>query len=80
MSQSLTDILATIEQYLPTIGALVAALDPKDAATVALVQKLASIVTELAATERQIMAGLSPALMEQIAQANRDADAGLIGN
>ncbi|MBS0457450.1 MAG: hypothetical protein JSS44_09005 [Proteobacteria bacterium] len=80
MSQSLTDILATIEQYLPTIGALVAALDPKDAATVALVQKLASIVAELAATERQIMAGLSPALMEQIAQANRDADAGLIGN
>ncbi|MBS0499375.1 MAG: hypothetical protein JSR74_03505 [Proteobacteria bacterium] len=80
MSQSLTDILATIEQYLPTIGALVAALDPKDAATVALVQKLASIVAELAATERQIMAGLSPALMEQIAQANRDADVGLIGN
>lgn len=80
MSQSLTDILATIEQYLPTIGALVAALDPKDAATVALVQKLASIVAELAATERQIMAGLSPALMEQIAQANRDADAGLMRN
>lgn len=80
MSQSLTDILATIEQYLPTIGALVAALDPKDAATVALVQKLASIVAEMAATERQIMAGLSPALMEQIAQANRDADAGLTDN
>lgn len=80
MSQSLTDILATIEQYLPTIGALAEAIDPKDAAAIALVQKLASIVAELAATERQIMAGLSPALMEQIAQANRDADAGLIGN
>lgn len=80
MSQSLTDILATIEQYLPTIGALVAALDPKDAASIALAQKLAQIALQLTTTEKQILAGLSPELMEQIAQANRDADAGLIGN
>lgn len=80
MSQSLADILAAIEQYLPSIAALAEAIDPKDVAAIALAQKLAQIALQLNATEKQILAGLNPELMEQIAQANRDADVGLIGN
>lgn len=80
MSADLKSILTTIEDYLPLIGQLVAALDPKDAKTIGLAQSLAVIVTDLLQMEQKIRGGLDDAMMEQIAQANRDADAKLIGN
>lgn len=80
MSADLKSILTTIEDYLPLIGQLVAALDPKDAKTIGLAQSLAVIVTDLLQMEQKIRGGLDDAMMEQIAQANRDADGKLIGN
>lgn len=80
MSADLKSILTTIEDYLPLIGQLVAALDPKDAKTIGLAQSLAVIVTDLLQMEQKIRGGIDDAMMEQIAQANRDADAKLIGN
>lgn len=77
---SIENVIEAMKAYLPNVLTLAAALDPKDAKTIAVAQELSAIALTLFETERQIRAGLDADLMEKIAQANRDADAKLIGN
>lgn len=73
-------VIDQIDALMPELAALVAAIAPKASTSVMLLTRLAPIIAQLMLRERQIRAGLSPELMEQIAADNRAADAGLLGN
>ena len=76
---AMTSALDRIEAALPTVASLAGLLDPAATSTADVALRLAAIAAELLRQEQAIRSQLTPELMEQVAQANRDADAALGG-